>query len=97
VSTDDQHPNLQLAALKRAGYKRIFTDKASGAHVKQPQLTRCLASLQTGDALVVWKLNRLGRSLRDLTALLDDLKTRHRHNNSDRPRHVADGGDTGGT
>jgi DNA invertase Pin-like site-specific DNA recombinase len=76
VSKDAQNPDLQLAALKRAGCKRIFTDKASGAHVKRPQLTRCLASLQAGDVLIVWKLDRLGRSLRDLIALLDDLKAR---------------------
>ena len=56
--------------------QRIFTDKASGAHVKRLQLTRCLASLHAGDVLVVWKLDRLGRSLRDLIALLDDLKAR---------------------
>jgi DNA invertase Pin-like site-specific DNA recombinase len=76
VSTDDQNPDLQLAALKRAGCKNICTDKATGAHVKRPQLTKCLASLQAGDVLVVWKLDRLGRSLRDLIALLDDLKAR---------------------
>jgi DNA invertase Pin-like site-specific DNA recombinase len=76
VSTDDQNPNLQLAALKRAGCKCIFTDKATGAHAKRPQLTKCLASLQAGDVLAVWKLDRLGRSLRDLIALLDDLKAR---------------------
>jgi DNA invertase Pin-like site-specific DNA recombinase len=46
------------------------------AHVKRPQLTKCLASLQAGDVLVVWKLDRLGRSLRDLIALLDDLQAR---------------------
>src|SRR6266705_818730 len=76
VSTDDQNPDLQLAALKRAGCKRIFTDKASGAHVKRPQLTKCLASLQAADVLVVWKLDRLGPSLRALIALLDDLTAR---------------------
>src|SRR3989475_6944664 len=76
VSTDDQNPDLQLAALKRAGCKRIFTDKATGAHVKRSQLAKCLASLQAGDMLVVWKLDRLGRSLRDLITLLDDLKAR---------------------
>jgi DNA invertase Pin-like site-specific DNA recombinase len=76
VSTDDQNPDLQLAALKRAGCKQIFTDRATGAHVKRPQLTRCLASLHAGDVLVVWKLDRLGRSLRDLIVLLDDLKAR---------------------
>ena len=74
VSTDDQNPDLQLTALKRAGCKRIFTDKASGAHVKRLQLTRCLASLHAGDVLIVWKLDRLGRSLHDLITLLDDLK-----------------------
>ena len=76
VSTDDQNPALQLTALKRAGCKRIFTDKASGTHVKRPHLTKCPASLQAGDVLVVWKLDRLGRSLRDLITLLDDLKAR---------------------
>ena len=76
VSTEDQNPDLQLAALTQAGCTRIFTDKATGAHVKRPQLTRCLASLHAGDVLVVWKLDRLGRSLRDLITLLDDLKVR---------------------
>jgi DNA invertase Pin-like site-specific DNA recombinase len=76
VSTDDQNPDLQLTALKRAGCKRIFTDKATGTHVKRPQLTKCLTTLQAGDVLIVWKLDRLGRSLRDLITLLDDLKAR---------------------
>ena len=76
VPTDDQNPDLQLAALKRSECKPIFTDKATGAHVKRPQLTRRLGSLHVGDMLVVWKLDRLGRSLRDLIALLDDLKAR---------------------
>lgn len=76
VSTDDQNPALQLAALKRSGCRKIFTDKATGAHVKRPELTKCLKALKAGDVLVVWKLDRLGRSLRDLIALLDDLKTR---------------------
>ena len=76
VSTDDQNPDLQLAALKRAGCKRIFTDKASGAHVKRPELAKCLKALTAGDVLIVWKLDRLGRSPRGLIALLDDLKVR---------------------
>jgi DNA invertase Pin-like site-specific DNA recombinase len=76
VSTDDQNPDLQLAALKRAGCKQIFTDKATGAHVKRPELMKCLKALKAGDTLVVWKLDRLGRSLHDLIGLLDDLKTR---------------------
>src|SRR3989442_8120875 len=48
VSTDDQNPDLQLTALKRAGCKRIFTDKASGAHVKRPELAKCLKALTAG-------------------------------------------------
>ena len=73
VSTEDQNPDLQLAALKRAGCKRIFTDKASGANTKRPELTKCLKAAGDGDVLIVWKLDRLGRSLRDLITLLDDL------------------------
>lgn len=76
VSTEDQNPDLQLTALKRAGCKRIFTDKASGANTKRPELTKSLKALDAGDVLIVWKLDRLGRSLRDLIALLDDLKGR---------------------
>jgi DNA invertase Pin-like site-specific DNA recombinase len=76
VSTDDQNPDLQLTALKRAGCKTIFTDKATGAHIKRPELAKCLKALKVGDVLVVWKLDRLGRSLHDLIGLLDDLKTR---------------------
>src|SRR5215203_1623640 len=74
VSTGDQNPALQLAALKRERCKRIFTDKASGSLRKRPELDKCLKSLQPGDVLIVWKLDRLGRSLRDLITLLDDLK-----------------------
>lgn len=76
VSTEDQNPDLQLAALKQAGCTRLFTDKATGAHVKRPELTKCLKVLVEGDTLVVWKLDRLGRSLRDLIGLMDDLKAR---------------------
>jgi len=76
VSTDDQNPDLQLSALKRAGCRKIFTDTATGAHVKRPELTKCLKTLKAGDVLIVWKLDRFGRSLHDLIGLLDDLKTR---------------------
>jgi DNA invertase Pin-like site-specific DNA recombinase len=77
VSTDDQTPALQLAALTRAGCKTVFKDQGiSGATTKRPALTRCLKTLQEGDTLIVWKLDRLGRSLRDLIAMLDDLRAR---------------------
>ena len=74
VSTGDQNPALQITALKRAGCERIFTDKASGASRKRPALDKCLKALNAGDVLVVWKLDRPGRSLRDLITLLDELK-----------------------
>ena len=74
VSTEDQNPAMQLAALKKAGCKTVFKDEVTGAHVKRPALTRCLKNLETGDTLIVWKLDRLGRSLRDLIHMLDDFK-----------------------
>lgn len=74
VSTEDQNPDLQLTALKLAGCDRIFTDKATGADVNRSELAKCFKSLKAGDMLMVWKLDWLGRSLRDLIALLDDLK-----------------------
>jgi DNA invertase Pin-like site-specific DNA recombinase len=77
VSTDDQTPALQLAALKKAGCKTVFKDDGlSGATTKRPALLRCLKKLERGDTLIVWKLERLGRSLRDLTTMLDELKQR---------------------
>ena len=73
VSTDDQKTDLQIAALKKAGCRHIFTDTASGA-AKRPELTRCLDSLRAGDTLIVWKLDRLGRSLSHLVAVLSELQ-----------------------
>src|SRR5262245_37437236 len=75
VSTDDQNPALQLAALQKAGCTSVFKDEGiSGATTKRPALTRCLKTLRPGDTLMVWKLDRLGRSLRDLITLLDELR-----------------------
>jgi DNA invertase Pin-like site-specific DNA recombinase len=77
VSTGDQNPALQLAALKKAGCKTVFNDEGiSGAVSNRPALSRCLKKLDEGDVLVVWKLDRLGRSLRDLIIMLDDLRGR---------------------
>src|ERR1051326_5142795 len=100
VSTEDQNPAMQLAALKKAGCKTVFKDEVTGAHVKRPALTRCLKTLQTGDTLIVWKLDRLGRSLRDLIHMLDGFKQQRvkfpitdrgdRHRDPHRPRDVAD-------
>jgi DNA invertase Pin-like site-specific DNA recombinase len=75
VSTDDQNPALQLTALKNAGCKTVFTDDGlSGATTRRPALLRCLKKLEAGDTLIVWRLDRLCRNLRDLITLLDDLK-----------------------
>lgn len=77
VSTEDQNAGLQLTALKKAGVAKVFTDDGiSGATAKRPALLRCLKTLKRGDTLTVWKLDRLGRSLRDLIAMLDDLRAR---------------------
>ena len=77
VSTDDQNPALQLTALKKAGCREVFKDEGiSGATTKRSALQRCLKALQAGDTLIVWKLDRLGRSLRDLIHMLDDLRAR---------------------
>lgn len=77
VSTEDQSTALQLTALKKAGCKTVFKDEGlSGATTKRPALLRCLKTLTAGDTLIVWKLDRLGRSLRDLIHMLDDLRAR---------------------
>lgn len=76
VSTADQNPQLQIDALEAAGVGRVFVDRASGATTDRPQLIAMLDYLRPGDTLVVWKLDRLGRSLRDLVNLLADLDDR---------------------
>ena len=78
VSTDDQDLTLQIDALSRHGIpeSNIFTDKLSGARNDRPGLAECLAALQPGDILVVWRLDRLGRSMRHLITLVEDLRSR---------------------
>jgi DNA invertase Pin-like site-specific DNA recombinase len=73
VSTADQNPALQLDALKAAGCEKLFTDEASGSTTTRPALTKALAKLQVGDVLVVWRLDRLGRSLSHLIQLTTEL------------------------
>jgi len=67
VSTSGQELNLQLDALKQAGCKKqlIYTDQASGSKTERPGLNACLKELKDGDTLIVWRLDRLGRSLRN--------------------------------
>ncbi len=76
VSTTEQNPTLQLDALQAAGCERVFTEEASGAVAERPELARALDHLRPGDTLVVWKLDRLGRSLRHLIDTVRGLEDR---------------------
>jgi DNA invertase Pin-like site-specific DNA recombinase len=73
VSTTDQHPQLQVDALKAAGCYRVFTETASGGRTERPILAQVSDQLRPGDTLVVWKLDRLGRSLRHLVDTITGL------------------------
>ena len=76
VSTPDQKLSLQHDALKRAGCERVFDDQASGARTDRPGLAEALAYLRAGDTLVVWKLDRLGRSMSHLIEKIGELAAR---------------------
>ena len=76
VSTDDQTLDLQRDVLKRAKCRKIYEEHASGKNTTRPELEACLKSLRTGDTLVVWRLDRLGRSLSDLIRLTTELRSR---------------------
>ncbi|WP_273660679.1 mercuric ion transporter MerT [Pseudomonas aeruginosa] len=76
VSTPEQDISLQIDALERAGCSRIFQDVASGAKAERKGLDEALAYLRPGDTLVVWKIDRLGRSLAHLVAVVEDLRSR---------------------
>jgi DNA invertase Pin-like site-specific DNA recombinase len=76
VSTADQNLDLQRDALRRAGCRRIHEDRASGSDTNRPELRECLGSLVAGDCLVVWRLDRLGRSLADLIRIVTQLEAR---------------------
>src|SRR5918998_6784988 len=76
VSTDDQNLDLQRDALEKAGCnpEHIFTDQVSGTKARRPGLEQALSHLRSGDTLVVWRLDRLGRSLRHLIDTVTDLQ-----------------------
>jgi DNA invertase Pin-like site-specific DNA recombinase len=76
VSTDDQKLNLQQDALRAAGCEKIFEDYLSGAKADRLGLNAALEMARAGDTLVVWRLDRLGRSLKDLIQLTETLKER---------------------
>jgi DNA invertase Pin-like site-specific DNA recombinase len=73
VSTQDQNPDLQREALNKAGCEKVLEDKASGTRSERPALTKALEMLREGDTLVVWKLDRLGRSVKQLVDLVGKL------------------------
>lgn len=73
VSTQDQNLDLQIQALSQAGCKKIFEDKISGSRTERPGLAKALEMLREGDTLVVWKLDRLGRSVKNLVDLVSGL------------------------
>ncbi len=73
VSTQDQDLAPQLDALRAAGCERVFTERASGAQRERPQLRAALDDMRSGDTLVVWKLDRLARSLKQLIETVEDL------------------------
>jgi len=73
VSTQDQSLALQREALTKAGCKKVFDDKISGSRAERPGLTKALEILREGDTLVVWKLDRLGRSVKNLVDLVGEL------------------------
>ena len=74
VSTQEQDTQLQIAALKEAGCDRIFFEKASGGRWDRPELHRLLEQMRPGDMVVVWKLDRLSRSLKDLLITLERIE-----------------------
>lgn len=76
ISSADQSLDLQTDALKAAGCEKLYSDTASGAKSSRPGLDRALDQLRPGDILVVWRLDRLGRSLKHLLSVVEDLNAR---------------------
>ena len=74
VSTQDQNLELQRDALAKAGCKKVLEDKVSGTRADRPGLAKALEMLREGDTLVVWKLDRLGRSVKQLVDLVGELQ-----------------------
>ena len=79
VSTQDQNLELQKQALLLSGCERIYEDKMSGSRSERPGLTKALEMLRTDDTLVVWKLDRLGRSVKNLVDIVNELEQRNVH------------------
>jgi len=76
VSTTEQNPDLQTDALGAAGCEQIYCESASGKNRERPELEGCLKALRAGDTLVVWRMDRLARSLKDLIDIVSELQQR---------------------
>ncbi|MBB3040076.1 recombinase family protein [Hoyosella altamirensis] len=76
ISTADQNPQLQLDALDAADCLKVYTDTATGTKADRPQWNACLGDLRPGDTLLIWKIDRLGRNLRDLIDIVTTLQAR---------------------
>ena len=76
VSTRDQNLNLQIDDLLANGCEKIFQETVSGANVARPELNRLLEQVRSGDVIIIWKLDRLGRSLKHLVTLISELMER---------------------
>jgi DNA invertase Pin-like site-specific DNA recombinase len=74
VSTLDQNLDLQMQALRKAGYKKIFREKVSGVSRERPEFQRMLDQLRNGDTVIVWRLDRLARSTRDLLETMETIR-----------------------
>jgi DNA invertase Pin-like site-specific DNA recombinase len=76
VSTGEQNLDMQIDALKQAGCEEVYKDEMSGVKAERPGLHKALGFARSGDTLVVWRLDRLGRSLKDLVEKVEDLQKR---------------------
>ena len=76
ISTHEQNLDLQLDALEKAGCEKVFTDRVSGAAEVRPGIDKAISFLRAGDVLVVWRLDRLGRSLKNLIELINTLDSK---------------------
>lgn len=74
VSTRDQNLEMQCNALQKAGCEKIYMEKKTGRNIDRPELKKLLGELTAGDALIVWKIDRLGRSTRDICEVIDTLR-----------------------
>lgn len=76
VSTQDQKAQLQVDALNAAGCQKVYIEHKTGSNRDRPEIDRCLETLRPGDQVIVWRLDRLGRSLKDLIDLITEFESK---------------------